>query len=297
MPKKEEKKKEDEKEAEKVPEAEETKDQTEKKEAIEESGEDTKPISELAQEGTTKPTESTEKEEKEKDITMEPVSVNPVGTTETPPIITPSEPSTPTNPETLPIDQITDSKPVQETYPLADEIEKDAIKKKSFFSSLLIFRNKKGKIILLILVILLIIGLAAGTIMNTNNEKLSFMKLNNKTRETVVLSPTQPPSPTPTPVAVDKASLTIQVQNGSGESGVASEMKNFLAEKGYEGTIDTGNADNYDYTETVVKVKATKASIEETLRSDLSETYTLSEEKEELEDSSEYDIVIIVGAE
>lgn len=292
MPKKEEKKKEEEK-IQNTQEAEvksESEDQVPK-----EAADEAKPISELTEQASPK-TIADDKVGEPEGITMEPISAEGPPEVQTPT----SEPATNTQSapsDTLPIDQIGEPKPTQETYPLADEIEKDATKKKSFLSSLLIFRNKKGKIILLILAVILIIGLAIGTIMNTNNEKLSFMKLNTKTRETVVLSPTQAPSPTPTTTAIDKTSLTIQVQNGSGESGVAGVMKDLLIENGYEGTIDTGNADNYDYTETIVKVKSTKASIEEELRTELSKNYTVSEEKEELEESSEYDIVIIVGSE
>lgn len=254
----------------------------------------TNPISELSEPKTPETAESPEK-------TTTEIAMNPISATEetntTPPMD--SESTTTTTPalETLPIDQVTSEKAVQETYPLADEIEKDAMKKKSLFSSLLIFRNKKGKIVLLILGVLLIIGLAIGTVMNANNEKLSFMKMKTKTRETVVLSPTAAPSPSPTPVAVEKSSLSIQIQNGSGKSGVAGKMKDLLVEKGYTGSIDTGNADNYDYENTIVKIKPTKSAAESELRKDLSENYTLSEDQEKLEDSSEYDVIIIIGAE
>ncbi len=296
MPKKEEKKKEEEKEVEQTPESSEaTKEESETKDTPNDSTDETKSISELVEENA--PTKPETLSEKSDAISMDPIAATAASPTEPQTQDTETTTGNTTGPETLPIDQISEPKAVQETYPLADEIEKDGIKKKSFFSSFLIFRNKKGKIVLLILAVLLVIGLAVGTIMNANNEKLSFMKRDNKTRETVVLSPTQSPSPTPTPVAVNKESLTIEVQNGTGESGVAGKMKNFLVEKGYEGTIDTGNADNYDYTETVVKVKSTKTSIEEEIRRDLAESYTLSDEKEVLDDSSEYDVVIIVGAE
>lgn len=236
--------------------------------------------------------------EPETTISMTPVGETPVqsSTPEQVPAQQTVQPTITTPSETLPIDQAGE-KPIQETYPLADEIEKEALKKKSFFSSLLIFRNKKGKIILLILVILILLGLGAGTILNAKNEKLSFITKRSKTRETVQLSPTQAPIPTPTSEPVDKKTISIQVQNGNGESGVAGKMKNLLIENGYEGTIDTGNADNYDYTNTVLKVKKTKLGIEKDLRESISKDYTLSETTEELSEDSEYDIIIIVGAE
>ena len=227
-------------------------------------------------------------------ISMDPIAT-PAGDTSDPvvaPIATPAAQS-----GVPAVDETVAEKPTQETYPLADEIEKDAQKKRSLLSALLIFRNKKGKIILLCLVALLLVALAAGTILNSERDKLSFMNRNNKPRETVVLSPTQAPIATPVPAEVDKKTLKIEVQNGTGESGVAGKMKNLLVEKGYEGTIETGNADNYDYTETVLKIKKTKIGIQKELETDLSDDYTLSKSVENLEDDSDYDVVVIVGAE
>ncbi len=227
-------------------------------------------------------------------ISMDPIAT-PAGETTVPavgPVATPAAQS-----GVPAVDETVAEKPTQETYPLADEIEKDAQKKRSLLSALLIFRNKKGKIILLCLVALLLVALAAGTILNSERDKLSFMNRNNKPRETVVLSPTQAPTATPVPAEVDKKTLKIEVQNGTGESGVAGKMKNLLVEKGYEGTIETGNADNYDYTETVLKIKKTKIGIQKELETDLSDDYTLSKSVENLEDDSDYDVVVIVGAE
>lgn len=226
-------------------------------------------------------------------ISMDPIAT-PAEATATPAV----EPTTPAAQSGISaIGEPAAEKPTLETYPLADEIEKDAQKKRSFLSTLLIFRNKKGKIILLCLIVLLLVALAAGTILNSKKDKLSFMNRNNKPRETVVLSPTQAPTPTPVPAEVDKKTLKIEVQNGTGESGVAGKMKNLLVEKGYEGTIETGNADNYDYTETVLKIKKTKIGIQKELETDLSEDYSLSKSVETLEDDSDYDVVIVVGAE
>src|SRR3989344_3619400 len=60
------------------------------------------------------------------------------------------------------------------------------------------------------------------------------------------IEPTQAPTATPTPVEFDRASLSVQVLNGSGVSGEAGRMETYLSDLGYENT-EIGNADNSDY--------------------------------------------------
>lgn len=108
-------------------------------------------------------------------------------------------------------------------------------------------------------------------------------------------TPTIAPTPTPTPVAVARDEVTVEVQNGSGESGVANTMKALLEEKGY--TVEkTGNADNYDYEQTEIHVKADKESLIETLKEDLGEQYTIGAAEADLDEDAPYDVRVIVGA-
>lgn len=62
--------------------------------------------------------------------------------------------------------------------------------------------------------------------------------------------PTRRPTAVPT-VAVDRADVTIDIQNGVGTPGLANSFKTELTDLGYAvGTV--GNAENYDYENTVI---------------------------------------------
>jgi hypothetical protein len=102
------------------------------------------------------------------------------------------------------------------------------------------------------------------------------------------------PSAIPTPSEIKKADLKIQVLNGSGIPGKASQVAAFLVGKGYA-QPDTGNADSYDYTTTELSAKKDHQDILDLLTSDLSKDYTLSEQSSVLDADSSYDAVIVVG--
>lgn len=119
-------------------------------------------------------------------------------------------------------------------------------------------------------------------------------------------SPTQSPSPTVAPPVVilespspdpeevvDLANFSVQVLNGSGIAGKAAEVEAQLEDEGFE-SIETGNADNFDYIATEINLKpnlpsALRLAIESALVG-----YDL-EFQSDLEDDNDYDIVIIIG--
>lgn len=107
------------------------------------------------------------------------------------------------------------------------------------------------------------------------------------------VTPTMAPSPTPTP-SFKKEDLKIQVLNGSGTPGKASEMKDILTKKGYQQII-TGNADNYDYKVTEIQVKASKSQALDMIKNDLKDYLTTFKESVLPEDKTP-DVVIIFGS-
>lgn len=119
------------------------------------------------------------------------------------------------------------------------------------------------------------------------------------------LSPKTSPSPTPktsvtptkstspTSTGLDRASLTIEIQNGSGVAGAATKVSDILKDLGYE-ISSTGNADNFDYENTVIQVKSTKKAYLDMLKKDLATDYTIGEATADLTGSSA-DALIIVG--
>jgi len=129
---------------------------------------------------------------------------------------------------------------------------------------------------------------------------------------TVTLAPTNPPeaskaaeitptkglnkTPTPKPgtSALDKTKISIEIQNGSGESGVASKMAAFLKNLGYK-IGATGNAKNYEYTGVTIQTKVKSKDYLAGLRKDLVNEYTVSAATSDLPDTSVADILVIVG--
>ena len=116
---------------------------------------------------------------------------------------------------------------------------------------------------------------------------------------------TSTPSPSkisPTP-ASDSAKLTIdyskhkiKVLNGSGIGGAAAKGKAIL-EKELFMVVEIGNAETSDYKKTVIQAKKEVPSIFlDKLKSVLQKLYLLGP-SEELEDSEEIDVVIIIGSE
>lgn len=106
------------------------------------------------------------------------------------------------------------------------------------------------------------------------------------------------PSPTMTSETqapeLDRSELTIQILNGAGEPGVASTAQEYLENLGYE-VSEIGNAESFDYEETVVSLKEVRSEFEELLIDDLGENYVVSDEVETLDEDSDYDAVITIG--
>lgn len=104
------------------------------------------------------------------------------------------------------------------------------------------------------------------------------------------------PTLTPTPeVELDRAELKIQILNGSGTPGMAGTAQEYLEGLGYQ-DIDTGNANAYDYEETVIAIKSDKDKYLDLITKDLTEEYTVADETEELDEDSDFDVVITIGS-
>ncbi len=117
-------------------------------------------------------------------------------------------------------------------------------------------------------------------------------------------SPTPSPTPTPTPkpsvnpvdkaTGLDRSTLSVIVQNGSGQVGVAGKAADYLKNLGYN-VVSTGNADNYNYTNVFIQVKAGKSDFLSLLKKDLGFNYTIGTNSADLSDSSSEDALVIIG--
>lgn len=125
----------------------------------------------------------------------------------------------------------------------------------------------------------------------SNNKSIKLPIISKKITPTV--TPTMTPTLTPTP-SFKKEELKIQVLNGSGVAGKASELKEILTKKGYKEII-TGNADNYDYKITELQVKKSKSQAISMIKEDLKDYLTAFKETE-LGEKEIPDIIIIFGS-
>lgn len=119
------------------------------------------------------------------------------------------------------------------------------------------------------------------------------------------VSPTGTAKPTIAPTAkavnpidastgLDRSTLSIEVQNGSGETGAASKGSDILKSFGYKITA-TANADNFEYQNATIKVKSIKSNFLSLLKKDLGFSYTISSSSADLSSSSTADALVIIG--
>lgn len=184
--------------------------------------------------------------------------------------------------------------------------------------------TSRSKLVLLFLILLLGAGLIFAGI--------RFLSLNNGTPQGSLsnLTPTPfatavPESPTPTmpevsgtPTPTEKpgkttptptvsakvsltptggakaAALTIEILNGSGQSGVAGTAASAMKKLGYTIT-GTGNADTFTYVGYTIKIKKTKSAGLTQLKKDVATLGTVTDSLTTLPESSDADAQVIVG--
>jgi hypothetical protein len=94
---------------------------------------------------------------------------------------------------------------------------------------------------------------------------------------------------------VDLSEYSVQILNGTGGTGVAAAAKQELDNEGF-GDLVTGNASAFDYEETEVALKEdVPGSVFEVIKDALEDKYTVVKSKDEVEEDSDYDVVITVG--
>lgn len=143
------------------------------------------------------------------------------------------------------------------------------------------------KIILLIPLLLLVIGFFVifGSKLKTDNS-LEINPVAN-------ITPTITNSPTPTTIPI--SSLKIQVLNGSGTSGEASKIVDLLSKNSFQ-VENTGNAANFDFTQTQIQIKETVSNDASSLLiSSLKSNYPAKILPEKLPESFQFDIIITTG--
>lgn len=175
--------------------------------------------------------------------------------------------------------------------------------------------QKRSSRFIFLIIALLIIGAAvfAGSKFlgtkeqNTKNQSASptptesvFPSDTPTPQTSVTPGPSDTPTPEPTADPVDKATgldrsdLNVEVQNGSGEVGVASKGSETLKSFGYH-VVSIGNADNFNYENVTIDVKSDKSKYLPLLKKDLATVYTIGSSSDSLSASSSADALVIIG--
>jgi hypothetical protein len=172
-------------------------------------------------------------------------------------------------------------------------------------------RNQKRFALFLVAILIIIIFSVFITLANTKGSKRATVTTTTTTTEeetttttTEEISPNPEESTTPTPkptnnpvdkkTGLNRSKLSIEVQNGSGEVGVAGKAAAILKNLGYN-VVSTGNADNYDYQNVTIKVSSSQSNFLPLLKSDLGESYTIGDTSSDLSASVSADALVIVG--
>lgn len=160
-------------------------------------------------------------------------------------------------------------------------------------ASIPIFRKEVG---IFILSAVFSFGLFVGlSKMNFAGLKLPSVDTSSLTSIGKPATPTPKPSNTPTPTpAFKKEEVKIKVLNGSGTVGKATDVKDLLKAAGYQ-EILTGNADDFDVTQTTIAVKSSMSEAGDAVAKDLADS--VSDPKiTSLDDSEASDIIITIGS-
>ena len=94
---------------------------------------------------------------------------------------------------------------------------------------------------------------------------------------------------------LDREDFKVQVLNGSGIGGVAGKLAAILEGAGFE-DVDTDNADAYDYNGVVVQVKDGQDDLGDLIEKDLEDDYEDVRVRDNLDDDSDFDAVLILGS-
>lgn len=151
--------------------------------------------------------------------------------------------------------------------------------------------NVKLVIVLTAFIALILGGVAGGVLVFISGMSQDSLVAEASPTPVATVAPTSTPAP-----EVDKQSVTVVIQNGSGIAGEGGRMSQLLTTEGFKvGTV--GNASSFDHEETVIQAKDTvdKAFLE-LLSKTLSEKYKVGN-NEKLTTTSSSDIIVIVGSE
>ncbi len=113
--------------------------------------------------------------------------------------------------------------------------------------------------------------------------------------ETPTVAPTtKPVNPVDQSTGLDRSTLSVEVQNGSGVTGAAAKAAEVLTGFGYK-IASKGNASNENYENVTIQVKSTKSNFLALLKKDLGFSYIVGSTSADLDSSLTADALVIIG--
>lgn len=112
--------------------------------------------------------------------------------------------------------------------------------------------------------------------------------------KTTVTPTTKTVNPVDSSTGLDRSTLSVEVQNGSGVTGDAAKGSDTLKSFGYK-VSSIGNASNENYENVTIQVKSTKVNFLALLKKDLGFSYTVGSTSADLDSSSTADALVIIG--
>lgn len=148
-------------------------------------------------------------------------------------------------------------------------------------------RTKQNNLPAVIGAIIIIVVLVGGFI---------IFRQSKKTVPPKVAVVNQEPSPTEMP-KIDKSTVKIQVQNGTGTPGQAGIVVDALKKAGYNSNnIETANAKDFTSTVTTITAKTGFEGTASDIKTSLSEVFTdINIDPAKLDTTNAFDIVIVTG--
>lgn len=203
-----------------------------------------------------------------------------------------------TNPKSVIIDE---AKPAAPKPPLAlvNNDTQESMESVTQQSS----RSNAKLVAIIVTVVVVLVGMVIGGFFVYQN---AMSEANQPPEIVVTEEPIATPLPDSTPdsestdsgqlqpeTEIDVATLLVEVLNGSGIPGAAGDLASDLETAGFE-DIDTGNADQYDYEETVVSVKPGQDEVYTLVLEAIQDNYEVIQ-GDDLDEDSDFDVQVIVG--
>lgn len=158
-------------------------------------------------------------------------------------------------------------------------------------------RSRKWLVFLFLILLTILLGVGLYHFLKTKpgllKQAIPLPTPTVSVRLSPTLTPIASPSAAPKPT-IDRSSVSVTIENGSGVAGAAGSMASALKTLRYN-VVATTNAGSFTYQGVTIEVKKGQDSLLALLKQDLSKTYTITNATTTLPDSSASDAVVIVG--